>query len=190
MWHPNYSNSRVLGESCRQVANVHATAHGKKYASKEETGEVFGRGRDCQVVCVHGLHTCLTVCALRAWPTPNIQTRIISRTLNIQHSSFSASRDDPGAQFNTGMRFQEGLGCKQSYERAAQWFQKAALQGQPDAQGALADLCLEGRGVPQNYKRAVALYRQSAEQGHPLGHLHLGGLAGACWREDIHDEPR
>ena len=60
------------------------------------------------------------------------------------------------------------MGCKQSYERAAEWFEKAAEQGHARAMYNLACLYREGKGVPQSYERAFELYRKSAAQGYPV----------------------
>ena len=41
----------------------------------------------------------------------------------------AAQQGDRVAQYNTGNCYEDGRGCDQSYERAAEWFEKAALQG-------------------------------------------------------------
>ena len=66
---------------------------------------------------------------------------------------------------NLGICYREGRGCEQSYEKAAEWYEKAALQGQTDAQSALGYLYEQGQGVPKSEERAVELYIQSAAHG-------------------------
>ena len=68
----------------------------------------------------------------------------------------------------SGICYQNGMGCEQSYERAAGWFEKAIEQGDAPAMYALGDLYREGKGVPQSCERAFELYRESAAQGHPV----------------------
>ena len=52
--------------------------------------------------------------------------------------------------------------------------QKAAEQGDVDAQGLLGAMYFRGRGVAQDYKQAVAWYRKAAEQGDAKAQLLLG----------------
>ena len=63
------------------------------------------------------------------------------------------------------MLYREGQGCEQSYERAAEWYEKAARQGLAVAMNSLGFLYEEGQGVPQSYERAAELYKQSVALG-------------------------
>lgn len=49
----------------------------------------------------------------------------------------SADESDADAQFRIGERFEAGRGIPQDYERAAEWFRKAAEQGHPETQNKL-----------------------------------------------------
>ena len=51
--------------------------------------------------------------------------------------------------------------------------QKAAEQGDTDAQQILVSMYSLGKGVPQDYKQAVAWSRKAAEQGHVLAQYEL-----------------
>ena len=51
--------------------------------------------------------------------------------------------------------------------------QKAAEQGDADAQQILVSMYSLGKGVPQDYKQAVAWSRKAAEQGHVLAQYEL-----------------
>ena len=62
----------------------------------------------------------------------------------------AAQQGDRAAQFNTRVRYRDGLGCGQSDERAAEWFEKSVVRGYVEAQHALGFLYEHGRGVPQN----------------------------------------
>ena len=68
------------------------------------------------------------------------------------------------------------MGCEQSYERAAEWFEKAAEQGYARAMAALGNLYREGKGVPQSYERAFELYRKSAAQGGPVSNPGINSI--------------
>ena len=80
-------------------------------------------------------------------------------------------------QHNTGVCYKDGQGCEQSYERAAEWFEKAARQGYADAQVNLGVLYCDGQGVFQSFERAVELYKQSAAQGNVIAQHNLA----ACY---------
>ena len=76
------------------------------------------------------------------------------------------------------MNYKDGKGCEQSYERAAEWFEKAIRKGQVGAMVNLGNLYSEGQGVPQSYERAAELYKQGSALGHPVSqrdqaHFHL-----------------
>ena len=58
---------------------------------------------------------------------------------------------DTAAPYYIGRMCEAGLGMDQNYQRAAQWYRKAAERGNPYAQGSLAVLYAYGRGVPLDY---------------------------------------
>ncbi len=57
---------------------------------------------------------------------------------------------------------------------AAHWFQKAAKQGQVDAQFSNAICHANGQGVGQDYQEAVNWFRLAAQQGHAGAQVSLG----------------
>src|SRR5262249_59993469 len=64
---------------------------------------------------------------------------------------------------------------------AAQWYRRAADQGDQEAQWQLGRLYSAGQGVPRNEVEAVSWYRRAAAQGDPefqwqLGLKYLHGL--------------
>lgn len=77
-----------------------------------------------------------------------------------------AARGDPKAQYFLGLMYDQGLeGVEPQPGRAADWYERAAVQGHPQAQHRLAVLLQTGRGVPRDLERAAELYRQAASQG-------------------------
>ena len=89
-------------------------------------------------------------------------------------SAERAERGDAGAQFNLGVRYDQGLGVLQDFKEAAKWYRLSAEQGDNDAQYNLGQMYSNGLGVPQDYKEAVRLYRLSAEQGDAKAQSNLG----------------
>jgi len=68
-----------------------------------------------------------------------------------------------------------GRGVLQDDVQAADWFRKAAEQGNAYAQSNLALMYASGRGgLPQDDKQAVEWYRKAAEQGNTNGQTGLG----------------
>jgi len=59
-----------------------------------------------------------------------------------------------------------GQGVPQDDAQAVAWFQKAAAQGDADAQNNLGVMYGNGRGVPQNYEEAYVWFSLAAAQGH------------------------
>jgi len=63
-----------------------------------------------------------------------------------------------------GHLYENGLGVKQDFAEAAEWYRRAADQGGPESQNNPGVLCTTGQGVPQDYMEAVRLYGLAATQ--------------------------
>ena len=68
-----------------------------------------------------------------------------------------------------GIRYKEGRGVAQNYKEAVKWFQKAAEQGNVDAQVSLGARHAFGEGTPKNFIRAHMWFVIAASQGRPRG---------------------
>ncbi|MCR5549846.1 MAG: sel1 repeat family protein [Bacteroidales bacterium] len=80
----------------------------------------------------------------------------------------------PTAQSYLGWCYEFGKGVKQSYEKAVEWYSKAAEQGDASAQYLLG-LCYEyGKGIKQSYEKAVEWYSKAAKQGDMSAQYLLG----------------
>ena len=79
-----------------------------------------------------------------------------------------AIRGIPSAQFAYGLMYAVGhcstFRMKQP-SKAAEWWQKAAAQGHPDAQYSLGVSYLKGSGVPKNMDTAYRLINEAAQNG-------------------------
>jgi TPR repeat protein len=83
-----------------------------------------------------------------------------------------AAAGDVGAELAVADAYQAGKGAPREprqlaadYQQAAAWYQKAADQGNIQAEIHLADLYRDGRGVARDMARAVSWYRKAADQG-------------------------
>ena len=85
-----------------------------------------------------------------------------------------ANMGDARAQYNLGLRYDNGQGVSQDYTEAVKWYRKAADQGHARAQYNLG-LCYDnGQGVSQDYTEAVKWYRKAADQGNVDAQYNLG----------------
>ena len=84
-----------------------------------------------------------------------------------------AGKGNPEAQYYLGLHFE----AENNMAEAAQWFRKAADQGDLDAQYKLGVCYENGTGVPRDDKKAFDCYRNSAEKGIVDAQFSLG----ACY---------
>ena len=95
-----------------------------------------------------------------------------------------AQEGNPGAQRAIGVLYAQGSGVTQDYGAAAQWFGKAAAQGDEKARQnllLLAQMYRVGEGVPQDCARAVAIMKGLIALGYLPAQVNLGSLYfGGC----------
>jgi TPR repeat protein len=72
--------------------------------------------------------------------------------------------------------YANGQGVRRDDAQAAEWYRRAAEQGDASAQNNLGVMLANGQGVPQDDGQAVQWYRLAAEQGHALAQYNLGGM--------------
>ncbi len=117
----------------------------------------------------------LTLCAGLAFA----QTTKLSRNWRTAAlSDVKASAEDgvAEAQGELALRVEQGRGMKKDQDQANEWWRKAALQGNVDAQIALASRLIEGTAVEQ--KEALSLYQQAAD----AGDARAAREAGLCFK--------
>jgi TonB family protein len=83
---------------------------------------------------------------------------------NISDLKQKAQGGDPQAQTQMGLAFRDN-----NPDAAAEWFRKAAEQGNPIAQNDLGVLYHIGRGVPKDLEQAFGWYKKSAAQKYGPG---------------------
>ena len=72
--------------------------------------------------------------------------------------------------------YEKGDGVEESYEKAVEWYLKAAEQGLADARNVLGLMYKNGLGVEQSYEKAVEWYLKAAEQGNADAQCNLGWM--------------
>lgn len=65
---------------------------------------------------------------------------------------------------------------KGQYEKAAEWYRKAAEQGLSEAQNNLGVMYKDGQGVKKDYQEAVRWFQLAARQGNVLAQSNLGWM--------------
>jgi len=91
----------------------------------------------------------------------------------LKSSAASGNRD---AQYQLGHAYSQGAGVPRNGQRAAYWFQKAALQCSGPAMDELGALYLAGDGLDRNQETAAQYFRLAAAERNPAG-LFDWGLA-------------
>jgi hypothetical protein len=92
-----------------------------------------------------------------------------------------ARAGDPKAEYEIGLRYANGAGVAQDWEKAMSWFERAANRGIASAQWRLGLGYVRGIGLDRNNAKAVAWFKRAANQGHigaqrALGDLYLDGV--------------
>ena len=91
-------------------------------------------------------------------------------------------KSTPYLQYRIGKLHRDGHGTAQDYEQAAQWFERAAGEGNQYAQYSLGGLHQRGLGVEQSDEEALRFFTLSANKGnayaaYALAAMHEQGVA-------------
>jgi TPR repeat protein len=109
---------------------------------------------------------------------------------NVQAKSLAdlrtlADRGDAEAQYQMGVRYDEGDSVPKDDAQAVQWFQHAAEQGQVDAQAHLGAYYWAGRGVPEDLSKAYMWSMIAVAGGDENSKSRLEGLASQMTRAQV-----
>lgn len=77
-------------------------------------------------------------------------------------------------QYFYGVCFEQGWGVEQDYDKALEWYHKAADHGQKNALGAIGSMYRLGRGVDVDGEAAANWFRKGADANDPNSMLCLG----------------
>jgi TPR repeat protein len=87
-----------------------------------------------------------------------------------------AAKGDAASELALGRRYYSGVGVTQDYLVAADWFRKAALQGNVTAQGNVCYIYAVNKELPADYPQALDWCRKAADKGDVQGESILGYL--------------
>ena len=79
----------------------------------------------------------------------------------------------PDEQFALGERYYHGNGVEQNYQKALEWYERAASQGFEEAISSIGYMYSQGKGVRQNNEKAVEWYSKAANKGYAKGQFNL-----------------
>jgi putative methionine-R-sulfoxide reductase with GAF domain len=121
-------------------------------------------------------------------PTSASQSQV--RDHNTQAKSLGdlqtlADQGDAEAQYQLGVRYDEGEGIPKDDAQAVQWFLRAADHGHVDAQAHLGAYYWAGRGVPENLSKAYMWSMIALVGGDDNSKSRLEGLASQMTRAQV-----
>jgi TPR repeat protein len=87
-----------------------------------------------------------------------------------------AENGDAKAQSDLAWMYWTGHGVQEDYQKALEWYQKAAVQGNRDAQTVLGLMYQNGEGVAKDDVEAAKWYRKAANQGDAVAQGALGRM--------------
>jgi GAF domain/Sel1 repeat/PilZ domain len=123
-----------------------------------------------------------------AGSTPAPQSH--ARNRNTQAKSLAdlrtlADQGDPEAQYQLGVRYDEGESVPKDDAQAVQWFERAADHGHVDAQAHLGAYYWAGRGVPEDMSKAYMWSMIALAGGDDNSKSRLEGLASQMTRAQV-----
>lgn len=117
----------------------------------------------------------IAVLVAMAWFTTNSLGQNEAKRSGIEPSLLAkANAGNPDAEFRVGVEFELGGHVPKDPAKAAEWYRKAADQGDVKGEHSLGVLYESGTGVPLDYARAAELYRKAAEKGFAPAEFSLG----------------
>lgn len=88
---------------------------------------------------------------------------------------------DPASQVIVGFCYENGYGVEQNYQKAIEWYIRAADQRYAEAQNMLGNCYYYGHGVEQDYNKMVIWYEKAAKQSYAVAQKNLGD----CYMEGL-----
>ncbi len=86
------------------------------------------------------------------------------------------AKKNPESAFQMGLLYQEGIGVKRNFKRAADFFSAASEKGHANASNSLGMYYRFGIGVKKNAKKAEELYKKAILNGNSYAFYNLGQM--------------
>ena len=87
-----------------------------------------------------------------------------------------ANGGEVDAQLELGNLYIQGKGVSKDYQKAKEWYEKAAKQGHAIAQYNLSILFITGQGIQKDYQKAREWLEKAAQQGYAEAQYRLGSM--------------
>jgi hypothetical protein len=103
--------------------------------------------------------------------------------------SKAAELGSPGGMYWVADMYERGWYVQQDRNKAAEFYERAAVCNQPGAEDSLGRFHEAGVVYPQSYQEAAKWYRRSAEHGYPDAYFSLGlyAMEGRTGPRDVKD---
>jgi TPR repeat protein len=85
-----------------------------------------------------------------------------------------AEHGSAASMSNLGLAYDRGIGVTRDYDKAREWYEKAAANGDARGMNGLGQLYSDGRGVLQDYAKAFEWYEKAAVKGRGEAMLIVG----------------
>ena len=92
-----------------------------------------------------------------------------NKSMTAEQLSKCANQGDPNAQYELGVKYEQGRDFPQDDQQAAQWYLKAAEQNDANAQYNLGLRYEQGKGVPAN---DLKVFEWARKRPHKVMSLH------------------
>lgn len=76
----------------------------------------------------------------------------------------ASSGNNSGAQNNLGYLFEYGLGVRQNFDIALEWYRKADERGSAEAAHNIGIMYVGGKGVPKSWSRAIPYFLKAQDR--------------------------
>ncbi len=90
--------------------------------------------------------------------------------------SYLSDEGDNIASFHMGLLYENGWGVKQSFAKAAEYYNQSYSTGNPMAASKLGTLFVTGQGIEKNIEKGFELLKTAARAGNPDAQYNLGEI--------------
>lgn len=127
--------------------------------------------------CITFMAAALLTVGMPAIAGESTDPQLVENPINLSVMEGSANKGEIQAQLMMGVFYQEGsAGLTKDATKAFEWYKKAAVSGNTDAQFSVASMYEDGDGVKQDYAQAKKWHEKAAKQGNAYSQYRLGDM--------------